>query len=54
MKLLKGSDIMLAKLWASRIMHGKNTYDEVPRLLKPPVAEILEQLGVGYLVSEGG
>lgn len=42
----------LAMLWASRIMSGKNTYDEVPKGLKTKVKTILEDAGCGHLVAE--
>lgn len=42
----------LAMLWASRIMAGKNTYDEVPKGLKEKVKTILEDAGCGYLVTQ--
>lgn len=32
---------MIAELWAKRIIAGERTFDEVPRLLKDKVREIL-------------
>ena len=32
---------MIAKLWAKKIIAGERTFDEVPRLLKDKVKEIL-------------
>ena len=43
---------MMAMLWAQQIMLGKKTYDQVPRLLKDKVKEILEDSGMGELVKE--
>ena len=43
---------MMAMLWAQQIMLGKKTYDQVPRLLKAKVKEILEDSGMGELVAE--
>ena len=43
---------MMAMLWAQQIMLGKKTYDQVPRLLKDQVKEILEDSGMGELVKE--
>lgn len=43
---------MMAKLWAIQIMLGKKTYDEVPRLLKDQVKEILIDSGCEDLVTE--
>ena len=42
---------MIAMLWAQQIMLGKKTYDQVPRLLKDKVKEILEDSGMGELVK---
>ena len=44
---------MMAMLWAQQIMLGKKTYDQVPRLLKDKVKEILEDSGMGELVTAG-
>ena len=43
---------MMAMLWAQHIMLEKKTYDQVPRLLKDKVKEILEDSGMGELVKE--
>lgn len=43
---------MMAMLWAQQIMLGKKTYSQVPRLLKSKVAELLEDSGMGELVTE--
>ena len=43
---------MMAMLWAQQIMLGKKTYKQVPRLLKDKVKEILEDSGMGELVTE--
>lgn len=43
---------MMALLYAQRIMNGKLTYADVPRLLKEKVAEILVESGMGELVTE--
>ncbi len=32
---------MMAMLFACRIVEGRTTFDQVPRLLKQPVADIL-------------
>ena len=42
---------MTAMLWAQQIMLGKRTFDEVPRLLKEKVRELLEDSGVGELAQ---
>ena len=47
-----GGKEMMAMLWAQRIMMGKKTYGQVPRLLKEKVREILEDSGMTELVKE--
>lgn len=53
-KLIFGKDeiIMMAMLWAQKIMLGKKTYEDVPRLLKEQVAEILRESGMEELLGE--
>ena len=48
----KEDDEMMAMLWAQQIMLGKKTYDQVPRLLKEKVKEILVDSGMDELVTE--
>ena len=48
----KEGDTMIAMLWAQRIMNGKKTYNDVPRLLKEQVKEILIESGLEELVTE--
>lgn len=48
----KEGDTMIAMLWAQRIMNGKKTYNDVPRLLKEQVKEIFIESGVEFLVTE--
>ncbi|WP_275891317.1 CD1375 family protein [Ruminococcus sp. OA3] len=43
---------MMAMLWAQQIMLGKRTYDQVPRLLKEKVKEILIDSGCEDLAPE--
>lgn len=43
---------MMAMLYAQRIMNGKMTYADVPRLLKEKVAEILRESGMDELITE--
>lgn len=43
---------MMAMLWAQQIMLGKKTYDQVPRLLKEKVKEILIDSGCEEMVTE--
>lgn len=42
---------MMAMLWAQQIMLGKKTFEQVPRLLKGKVKEILEDSGMGDLAD---
>lgn len=53
-KLLFGKDgeTMMAMLWAQQIMLGKKTYEQVPRLLKEQVKELLIDSGCEDLVTE--
>lgn len=44
--------IMMAMLYAQRIMNSKMTFDEVPRLLKDKVAEILIESGMEELITK--
>lgn len=43
---------MMAMLWAQKIMLGKKTFADVPRLLKEQVKEILIESGVENLITE--
>ena len=43
---------MVAMLWANQIMIGKKSYEEVPRLLKAKVKEMLIEAGCEELVVE--
>lgn len=43
---------MMAMLWAQQIMLGKKTYEQVPRLLKAKVKEILIDSGCEDLVTD--
>lgn len=43
---------MMAMLWAQQIMLGKKTFQQVPRLLKDKVREILVDSGMEELVVE--
>lgn len=41
---------MIAMLWAQKIMYGTKTYDQVPRLLKDQVKEVLIESGCEELI----
>ncbi|WQZ00089.1 hypothetical protein CS5676_0021 [Clostridium phage phiCs5676-1] len=45
---------MMAMLWSQQIMLGKKTYEQVPRLLKEQVKEILTDSGMEELAKEVG
>ncbi len=49
---LRKDDFMMAMLWAQQIMLGKKTFNQVPRLLKDKVKEILIDSGMEELVTE--
>ena len=48
----EGGEDMMGMLWAQQIMLGKKTYNQVPRLLKEKVKEILIDSGCEDLVTE--
>ena len=48
----KGGEDMMAMLWAQKIMLGKKTFAEVPRLLKEQAREILIESGMEELITE--
>lgn len=43
---------MIAMLWTQKIIIGKKTYNEVPRLLKEQVRELLIKDGYESLITE--
>ncbi len=43
---------MIAVLWTQKIIVGKKTYNEVPRLLKEQVRELLIKDGYESLITE--
>ncbi len=54
MQLLYGKEVdtMMAMLWAQKIILGKKTFAQVPRLLKDQVREILIESGMEELIVE--
>ena len=48
----RGGEDMMAMLWAQKIILGKKTFAEVPRLLKDQVREILIESGMEELITE--
>lgn len=48
----KEGDTMMAMLWAQKIILGKKTYAQVPRLLKDQVKEILIESGMEELIID--
>ena len=48
----KGEDQMMAMLFASKIILGKVTFEQSPRLLKTQIAEILIENGCEHLITE--
>ena len=49
--LSRKDDFMMAMLWAQQIMLGKKAYEQVPRLLKEQVKEILIDSGMEGLIE---
>ena len=50
--LKKEDKDMVAMLWVTRIVAGKKTYKDVPRLLKPQVKELLIEAGLEEFIEE--
>lgn len=50
LKLKKGGDLMMAMLFAQRVILGKTAFDDVPKALKTKVAEVLIDSGLAELV----
>ena len=48
----KEGETMMAMLWAQKIMLGKKTMADVPRLLKEQVKEVLIESGLEELARE--
>lgn len=48
----KDGETMMAMLWAQQIMLGKKTYDQVPRMLKEQVKELLMDSGCEEMITE--
>lgn len=48
---IRKEDDMMAMLWAQQIMLGKKTYEQVPRLLREQVKELLVDSGMEELVT---
>lgn len=53
-KIIFGKDwcIMMAMFFAQRVILGKTAYADVPKVLKPQVKALLEESGLGELVTE--
>ena len=49
--LLKGDVLMMAMFFAQRVILGKTAFADVPTVLKPQVAEILTDSGLGELAQ---
>ncbi len=48
----EGGRTMMAMLWAQKIILGKKTFADVPRLLKEQVKEILIESGLDELITD--
>ena len=51
--LNKEEEVMIAMLWAQKIMYLKKDYKDVPPGLKDQVREILIESGCEHLIVEG-
>ena len=47
-----GDDVMMAMLFAQRVILEKNTFEQVPNTLKPQVYEILLECGMEFLAGD--
>ena len=47
-----GDDVMMAMLFAQRVILEKNTFEQVPNTLKPQVYAILVECGMGFLAGD--
>lgn len=50
--ITKGDEVMMAMLFAQRVILGKTAFVDVPRTLKQQVADILVESGLPELVTE--
>lgn len=50
--LFKGVDVEMAVVYATLIVKGFKTFEEVPTQIKPQVAEVLRELEAGHLVTD--
>lgn len=50
--ILKGDDLMMAMLFAQKIILGKLTFNDVPARLKEQVKEVLIESGCEELIEE--
>lgn len=50
--LEEGGVLVMAMFFAQRVILGKTAYADVPAVLKPQVKELLEDSGLGELVTE--
>ena len=48
----KEEETMIAMLWVTRIVAGKKTFADVPRLLKDQVRELLIEAGLEEFIIE--
>ncbi len=46
-----GDVIMMAMFFATRVINGRNTFEQVPNSLKPQVYDILVENGVEHLAN---
>ena len=49
---LRGDDVMMAMMFATRVILGKTQFNEVPAKLQPAVYDILLENGVEYLTGD--
>lgn len=50
--IMIGDKIMMAMLFATRVILEKNTFEQVPKTLKPQVYDILKENNMEFLAGD--
>lgn len=48
-----GTKDSMAKIYAMQIIKGKMTFEQVPKIMQPKVAEVLRDMDLEDLIPEG-
>lgn len=49
---MMGDKIMMAMLFATRVILEKNTFEQVPKILKPQVYDVLKENNMDFLAED--